>query len=302
MACVLVVGIAVVDFVFQVDEMPSEAIKYRARDAEITGGGCAANAAVAISRLGGQARLVSRLGGDFIGDLILDDLQRERVDCNLVRRFEENQSSFSSVYVDSRGERQLVNFRDNSLPVDLDWMDPTGLRDVGCILADTRWPEGAKRAMEVAREIGVPGILDAEDQPADASDALALATHVAFSANGLKTWYGPNAADYRAEEALTKFQQFNDGWVCVTEGESGCRFFEDGVLHRIGGFQVDAVDTLGAGDVWHGAFALEMARTGQEKQAIRTANAAAAIKCTRFGGRKGSPTESELKHFLKENP
>lgn len=300
MTGVLVVGVAVVDLVFQVDEMPRKSIKYRAREADIVGGGCAANAAVAISRLGGQAQLVSRLGQDFVGDQIVGDLLAEGVDCGFVRRFENNRSSFSSVYVDNSGERQIVNYRDSALPVNLDWIDSEDL-NVGSVLADTRWPHGAKRAMEIARELGVPGILDAEDQPTDASEAMALATHVAFSSNGLKTWFEGEKSDYSISNALSEFNRTHDNWVCVTQGSAGCWCFEDQNLLQIPGFPVDAVDTLGAGDVWHGAFALELAKSKDERSAIRVAHAAAALKCGQFGGRRGSPTETELSQFLKEN-
>ena len=61
-----------------------------------------------------------------------------------------------------------------------------------------------------------------------------------------------------------------------------------------------AVDTLGAGDVWHGAFALRLAEGADELTAIRFASAAAALKCTRPGGRMGAPSRAEVAAFLKE--
>ena len=75
MTQVFLAGMAVVDFVFSVDQLPDKAEKYRASDAHIVGGGCAANAAVAIARLGGEATLAACLGDDALGDLIISDLQ-----------------------------------------------------------------------------------------------------------------------------------------------------------------------------------------------------------------------------------
>ncbi|MEM9268992.1 MAG: PfkB family carbohydrate kinase, partial [Pseudomonadota bacterium] len=117
MARVLVCGSAVVDFVFKVTDFPTQAEKYRAEDAQIVGGGCAANAAVAIQRLGGEAQLAARLGEDPIGDMILAGLRRERVDLAGVLRGP-GRSSFSSITVDDRGERQILNYRDDSLMPD----------------------------------------------------------------------------------------------------------------------------------------------------------------------------------------
>jgi len=81
MTTVVLAGVAVIDFVFSVDAMPSRAEKYRARDAAITVGGCAANAAVAVARLGGTARLAARVGADRVGDMIVSGLVAEAVDC-----------------------------------------------------------------------------------------------------------------------------------------------------------------------------------------------------------------------------
>ena len=122
MTAVFVVGVAVIDFVLFVDAMPRKAEKYRAREAAIVGGGCAANAAVAVSRLGGTAMLAARLGDDRIADMIVTDLEADGVDCRLVRRFPGRASSFSSIFVDAAGERQIVNFRDRDLDRSSKWL------------------------------------------------------------------------------------------------------------------------------------------------------------------------------------
>ena len=87
MTRVLCVGVAVIDMVMNLAEMPSKPEKYRARDAALVGGGCAATAAVAVARLGGRALLAGRLGQDAIGELIVGELESEGVDCTLLRRF-----------------------------------------------------------------------------------------------------------------------------------------------------------------------------------------------------------------------
>ena len=86
MARIMITGMAAVDFVFQLPELPVHAKKYRAEDTSIVGGGCAANAAVAVVRLGGNARIVTRLGDDPVGDLIAAGLDTEGVDLSLSHR------------------------------------------------------------------------------------------------------------------------------------------------------------------------------------------------------------------------
>jgi sulfofructose kinase len=288
-ATVLVVGVSVIDFIFRLDTLPRQAEKYRAEDATIAGGGCAANAAVAIARLGGMAMLATRLGDDVVADLILGDLEKEGVDCRLAKRFAGMRSSFSSVFVTDAGERQIVNFRDGNLPQAAGWLDEAVPDRLDAVLADTRWPAGAATAMNIARRRGIPGVLDAEAPVGEAAEALALASHVAFSAQGLRD--GTEAGLRAAAGNLP-------GWLCVTDGGNGAWWLDGDILRHVPAWRVEAVDTLGAGDVWHGAFALRLGEGAAEAEAMRFAHAVAAIKCTRFGGRSGTPTRAEAEALL----
>jgi sulfofructose kinase len=296
MTAVLVAGVAVIDFVFLVDAMPRHAEKFRARDAAISGGGCAANAAAAVARLGGHARLAARIGADQIGDMIVSGLEADGVDCSLVKRFEGRRSSFSSVLIDGQGERQIVNFRDETMSFDARWLEEAMPASFDAALADTRWPEGAAAAMKAARERSVPGVLDAEMPVREAQEAIAIASHIAFSVQGLRDFAGRTGI----EAGLCSAQKEIAAWLCCTDGENGVFYLADGVLRRIPAFAVEAVDTLAAGDVWHGAFALALGEGRGEADAIRFANAAAAIKCTRFGGRAGIPDRPETDAFMRQ--
>jgi sulfofructose kinase len=190
MTTILTVGVAVIDIVMSVEALPRKPEKYRARDAAIVGGGCAANAASAVARLGGRSLLAARTGQDQIGDMVIAGLEGEGVDCTLVRRIPGGRSSFSSIYIDTAGERQIVNFRDMALSFEAAWLAEALPVQVDAVLADTRWPQGAAVAMKAARERGIPGILDAEAPVREADEALRLASHVAFSAQGLRDLAG----------------------------------------------------------------------------------------------------------------
>lgn len=292
MAEVLVLGIAVADFVFGMEVLPTQAVKYRAETAEVVGGGCAANAAVGVARLGGTAHLATRLGDDEMGDLILSDLKAEGVGTTLVQRTPGGRSSFSAVIVDGKGERQIINYRGDGLTEAVGWIDAAP--PVGAVLADTRWPAGALRALRLARTRGVPGIVDAE--PPSEPEVLSEASHVAFSREGLFAFAG--GTDMHA--ALQQAARMLPGWVCVTDGAAGTFWVDGGKIAHEPAFSVEVRDTLGAGDIWHGAFALALAEGQQTRPAIRFANAAAALKCTTFGGRKGCPDRQAVDAFLKE--
>jgi len=290
MTAVLVVGVAVVDFIFTVESFPSTADKFRAEGAEVVGGGCAANAAVAISRLGGRAQLGARVGDDLIGDLIISGLDAEGVETDLIHRASGARSSFSSVYVDRKGERQIVNYRGDGLGDHAAWME--GPSRVDAVLADTRWTSGAHKALDIAREQGIPAIVDAE-APMDAA-IVERASHSAFSVQGLQSLTTATTP----AEALEEIRPSLGGWGCVTDGENGVFYTGPNGIEHIPAFTVDVVDTLAAGDIWHGAFALQLAEGEDEKTAIRFANAAAALKCTRPGGSAGTPNRADVNAFL----
>lgn len=292
MTRVLCVGAAVVDFVFQLPDLPDRAEKYGTESAAIVGGGCAANAAVAVSRLGGQAILGARLGDDAIGGMVLAGVAAEGVDCTNVTRTPGARSSYSSVYIDQRGERQIVNFRGQGLKLDTSWF--AGLKGLGAVLTDTRRVAAAADALALARSRGIPGVLDGE-APVDPG-LVSLASHAAFSMQGLRDL----APGLGPEEALQKISAEHGCWACVTDGGNGVWFTGSGGTGHLPAFPVAAVDTLGAGDVWHGAFALALAEGQDEVRAIRFASAAAALKCMKPGGREGAPSRNDTETFLKE--
>src|SRR5215218_9748102 len=140
MPTVLCVGIAVLDHVFAVEAIPTRPEKHRAKDLAVVGGGIAANAAVAVARLGGRAALATRLGNDGTGNAIAADLEAEGVDCSPTRRFEGQRSPTSAILVDRHGERLVVSYSDPNLPSDPAVLPQRLSPDVKAVLGDTRWP------------------------------------------------------------------------------------------------------------------------------------------------------------------
>ena len=292
MTKIMVTGVSVVDFIFQLEAMPMEAEKFRAKDVSISGGGVAANAAVAIARLGGEATLVSRLGKDEIGGIIKNQFLNEGIKTNHIKECEGCRSSFSSVYVDKFGERQIVNYRDPKLPENASWINKIEEHDA--YLADTRWIGGAIETLKIARYFNRPGVLDAEDKVTE--EALNLASHIAFSEFGLKNFTKEN----NLQTGLQKVRSLTDSWLCVTSGEKGVFFFKEDEVINVPPPKVIVKDTLGAGDVWHGAFALSLSEGSDEFAAVEFANSVASLKCTIFGGRDSFPTREQVSDFIVE--
>jgi sulfofructose kinase len=291
---ILCTGIATHDFIFGVDQMPSQASKYRARQFASHGGGSAANYATTIARLGGRVALVSRLGDDPIGDTIVADLTREGVDCRLMKRFAGRTSSLSAIIVDPAGVGMIINYLDYDLPEDASWL-PDLPADTRAVMADSRWPQGNLVLLQRARARGIPAILDG-DLPGVSPEAIKAATMVAFSSEGLAA----STSEPDCEAGLRKAAQGSDAVMIVTQGGQGVSWLDPAgrFCHRPA-YRVEAVDTLGAGDVFHGALALAVAEGQSLEEALRFSSAAAAIKVSRFGGRAGAPNRSELDAFMR---
>ena len=294
MASVVCAGVITVDLVLLTAEPPDRPMKYRATDSALMSGGCALNAAIAIARLGGTAHLAGCVGVDAFGDLARDEATAEGVETDLLVPVEGVPTSRSAVLVGPGGERTIVNHRDSrlfdrTLPIP----EPFGY---DAALADTRWPSGGEQVLRAARAAGRPAVLDAEMPVAQAGGALSAASHIAFSEQGLADWAGTGDP----VEALARAAAELDAWVCVTRGAAPVLIQDGDVRSEVPTFAVKAVDTLGAGDVWHGAFALFLAEGLDAGEAVYRANAVAALKSSAFGGRKALPTRSELDAFIKE--
>ncbi|MCA0422249.1 MAG: PfkB family carbohydrate kinase [Proteobacteria bacterium] len=290
---IVTIGIVVLDDVLPiaVPLVPGE--KHRARRIETVVGGNAANAARAIARLKGRARLIARIGDDAAGRELQARLEQEGIDLSLSQVVEGTATSRSAVIVEPDGARTIVNHLDPALPDQPAWLPGTLPANTAVVLGDTRWEAGARHLFIRARRAGIPAVFDGDRKPQDL-ELIDLASHVVFSEQGLAELSG--SAD--AAEGLARVARGRSGFYAVTAGSAGVYSFQAGRVRHHPGFPVVAVDTLGAGDVWHGAFALGLGEGMGLDRAIDFASAAAALKCTRPGGGAGAPHRHEVDDFL----
>lgn len=298
MKTVACVGLAVLDIVFSIDERPDRGRKAFAESMTIVGGGPAATAAAAVTRLDGKGQFIGQVGHDVIGDLIIEDFTRWGVDTGHIRRHPSASSPLSTITVEADGERTIINHTDPRLLESAHQITGADLSEADAVLGDLLWPKGAVSAMDSARRLGIPAVLDFDHvRPGPLGGALTAPTHIVFSAPALAELSGRSdpAAGLRSVAAQTS------SWIAVTLGEEGVRWMDEaGFVTTFPAFRVDVADTLGAGDVFHGAFALALAENRPIADVIRRASAAAALKCTRFGGRAGIPTAREVEAFLRQ--
>ena len=296
----IAVGSVTLDRVYLVEALPTEGGKYRAKDYLEVGGGLAANAAVAIARLGERVEFIGRVGSDAAGRHIIAGLAEERVGTRGMQIARGIRSITPAVVVDATGERMTISNTDPRLYDDAG--DVASMLDevANCrgVTADVRWVAGVKPVLETARKAGRPSVLDVEKASIEAVEALGpLATHVIFSTPGLSVFTGLD--DVRA--GLTRaFERFGDV-VAVTQGGAGVLVLDAKGLVHVPAPKVEVVDTTGAGDAFHGAYIVAISEGADAVEAARFASAVAALKCTRLGGRAGLPTRAEVDAFRKSH-
>lgn len=284
----LVGGYLTVDVAAHVAAVPSFDERVTAARVERSAGGMAANAAAAAARLGTAVRFFGQAGTGALGDESLAALEAAGVETGGVAR-RPGGDTFCLIFIGPDGARSIV-----SEPLAFDWDrldgalaagEGAGLHLDGYRLADGTPRAAAARARGVCTSID----LDGADVPAwETFEAAAPAYSVVFLNRGVAEEHG--RAPHEAAEQLVAA---GAGAACVTLGADGVVVAsEDGPV-RLGGIEVEARDTTGAGDVFAGAFLHRFLEGAAPREAASFANAAAALSTTELGarGRQPGPTE-----------
>ena len=296
---ILCIGMPVRDLTFRVPGLPARGSKEHASHFEEICGGNALNAAIGIVRLGGRASICGPMGDakETSSRYIFDKLAHEGIDTTHIVRMPGLVTPISNIMIDPSGERTIVTFRDPELwKVHLPDTDKL-LEDCSAILTENRCAEFCTDLCVEARRRGIPVIVDVDRTMSLREGLLTASSHLVFSSEALQSTAG--AAD--DAEALKKIAKLTPSFLAGTQGAQGTLWLDAGQeLRRTPAFPVHTVDTLGAGDVFHGAFALAITEHQDLPQALRFASAAAALKCTRFGGAFAAPQRAEVEELLSQ--
>ena len=283
----------------RVDEFPKPGGKVSASEYVITNGGQSGNAAVAIARLGGRVKYAGALGGphDEVAANIVAGFAKEGIDYSGAVRVDGAKSSVSIVMLDATGEKMIATRRDSGLsgvaPTNADAL----VANVDAVLIDNRYENFANPVCAAAKKRDIPRVIDLDRVTKLDDPLLKGCTHIVSSADAIRGTTGEE--DLGA--ALKVLGPHLDGFLAATDGPDGVYWLDNGQVRHMPAFKVEVVDSLGAGDTFHGAFTYRLAEGGDVVDAMRFASAAAAIKCTRFGGLTGAPNRAEVEAFLKKH-
>ncbi|KPJ97943.1 MAG: carbohydrate kinase [Desulfobacterales bacterium SG8_35] len=288
---VLCVGAGTYDLVYSVDRHPQPDEKIRATSFIGCGGGPAANGAITVARLGLQAAFVGYLGKDIFGKAHIEELQEAGVETALVTRGEHS-SALSVVMVKPDGSRALVNYRKPESLLAAGSVDFSRV-ETRVILFDGHEPHISPALARSAREMGAITVLDAGSIHSGTEALAGLVDYLVCSERFGLDFTGESGE----ERALARLGSYAPN-VIITLGERGLVWKNARGSGRLEAFKVRAVDTTGAGDVFHGALAACLAQKKEWLASLSYASAAGALCCTKIGARLGIPTKVEVEDFL----
>jgi sulfofructose kinase len=296
---ILCIGMPVRDLTFRIEQLPERGFKANASHFEEISGGNALNAAIGIARLGGRASICGPMGdaSETSSRYIFDKLNQEGIDTSHIVHMPGLVTPISNIMIDPSGERTIVTFRDPQL-----WKvrlpdSKKLLEECDAILTENRCAEFCTDLCVEARRRGIPVIVDVDRAMSMREGLLTASSHLVFSSEALQATAGV-ASD---ADALLKIAKLTHSFLAGTRGAQGTLWLDDHqTLQQTPAFPVHTVDTLGAGDVFHGAFALAITEKQDLRSALRFASAAAALKCTRHGGAFAAPQRAEVQQLLAQ--
>lgn len=295
---ILCVGIPVRDLTFRVEAVPARGSKANATHLAEVCGGNALNAAIAIARLGGRVCFAGPMGdaSETSSGFILDRMAIEGIETRHIVRMPDTATPVSAIIIDATGERTLTIYRDPALwTVKLPHAGAL-LADCQAVLVESRCASFCMDLCAEARRRGIPVIVGVDRAMSLQDGLLTAASHLLFSSQQVQETAGITEDG----AALKRLAELTPAFLAATRGPRGAIWLnETCALEEIPAFLVQAVDTLGAGDVFHGAFTLRLAEGGGVREALQFAAAAAALKCTRHGGGQAAPQRIEVEGFLR---
>jgi ribokinase len=274
-------------------------------DRFVTGpGGKGSNQAVAAARLGADVTFVGRVGMDVFGELALRIWADEGVNTEYVVRDSENATGVAPIFVEESGENMIVVALGANLAVNRNDVDAAGEVIAGADVVITQLEidqDAAAYALQQAREKGVRTILNPAPAASISSEFMAQADLITPNETELFTLAGRghvSAEEEAIDEAARSLLTRDDQTVVVTLGAQGARWVRKDGAGTVPTFQVNVVDTTGAGDAFNGGLAVALANELELEQAIRFANATAALCVTRHGTAPSMPRRTDVDRLI----
>lgn len=292
------IGANVCDTLITVPSYPKEDTKLRANTISQSGGGPCATGLVAASKLGAKCAYIGTLTDDGAGKFLMEDLKKYGVSTELVG-VNSGFTSFSSyiVLAEDSATRTCVFHKGDIPKWSLTDAQKKAIADAEILMIDGNDMDEAMEGVKIAKENGTKVLYDAGGLYEGVENLLPYADILIPSEEFALGHTGEKTAE---DAAKVLFEKYSPEVVVITQGKEGGIIFNGEKTEKYPAFLVDAVDSNGSGDVFHGAFAFAITNKMSYNKACVFSSAVSALKCTKIGARCGVPAYEETIEFLKE--
>ena len=298
MSKIVGIGANVYDTLITLPTYPNEDTKMRASEVVVSGGGPCATGLVAASKLGGDCAYIGCLTDDNVGSFLIEDFKRYGVSTDYID-VKGGYTAFSSyIWLSSDTASRTCVFDKGTLPpLKLNDKQTEAIKNAELLMVDGNDLEAAIEGAKIARENGTKVLYDAGGLYEGIEGLLPYADILIPSEEFSLGHTGAKTAE---EAAKILYDKYSPEIVVITQGKKGGIMYDGKEIVSYPAFLVEAVDSNGSGDVFHGAFAFAITEKMEYNKACKFSSAVSALKCTKLGARKGVPTYEETIKFLKE--
>ena len=301
-AKIVVVGSFNADLMAYLERMPKPGETVHGDRFETGAGGKGSNQAVAAARLGAEVTFIGRVGVDVFANLACEIWDAEGVNRDFVTQDEEHATGVAPILVDSSGENMIVVVLGANLRLQPSDIDAARQRiaaaDVLIVQLEVNFDIVAY-ALQTAKELGVTTILNPAPAAAIPQETIRLADFLTPNETELETLSGSGAdVEVAARSLLTR----DDQTAVVTLGARGAQIVTSVESSAVSSYEVDVVDTTGAGDAFNAGLAVALAEGKALADAVRFANATAALCVTKRGTARSTPYRADVDALLEARP
>ena len=292
------IGANVCDTLLTIPTYPKEDTKMRASATVQSGGGPCATGLVTASKLGESCAFIGNLTDDSAGTFLKTDMEKYKVSTELIEVKKGYSSFISTIWLsEESASRTCVFFKGNVPSTILSDKQKKAIVDAEILMVDGNDLSAAINGAKIARESGTKVLYDAGGLYEGIEELLKL-TDILIPSEEFAL--GHTKAETAEDAAKFLFEEYSPEVVVITQGKNGGIIYDGQEKKEYPAFLVDAIDSNGSGDVFHGAFAFAVTRGMNYYDACVFSSAVSALKCTKVGARKAVPSYKETIEFLKE--
>lgn len=295
---ILCIGSISYDITFPISNFPEENKKIRVDKRIECGGGNASNAAYLLGKWGMEVYLAGHIGNDYYGHKVIDELKSANVNTKYVETSNDS-STITSFIINntSNGSRTILSYHENDL-----YFDELNLDfEPDIILVDSREIKGANIVLD--KYPNAISVMDAEKTTDESINLAKRVDYLVCSKEFAEKVTGINI-DYNDEKTIldlyNKMEDEFKGHIIITLESHGVLYKQNNNIGIMDALKVKAIDSTGAGDIFHGAFIYGISKKYDLNLSLTIATVAGGISVTKIGGRNSIPTKEEMRKYIHD--